>query len=731
MNKRPHQAVPLCLMILIAAVGLTYAGSLGGAFLFDDVFHIVENERIRHLWPPWDLLSVERPVVEVSLAINYAISDLAPWSYHAFNLIVHALAGLTLFGIARQTLKRWGHEATEPRSHTVFDRRATWTAFAIALLFLIHPLQTQSVTYVIQRGESLMGLFFLLTLYAFIRGLDSRRKARWFIASMVCCTLGMATKAVMVTAPIVVLLYDWVFVHRRGSEEIVSSLRAANDPSVSRLGKGGGLPAASPSTAPTSRDSNPRTSSLRGFVPSWLRRLVAPWLRGFVVSWLRRSVDPSYRATLWHRSWWHAGLLATWGVLWLCGIAPEVLGRSDGVSHVGFSYAGLTSLDYALTQPGVIVKYLQLSIWPTSLCLDYDWMAATTWQRIVPPVVVIAILLGVTIRELRRRHWIGFAGAWFFVILSPTSSVVPIKDLMFEHRMYLPLAAVIAVIVVGLREVLSALCNRARLRARTQGVVATILLLNAAVPLALGTIRRNRDYATAETMWRDVVAKRPHNARAYVAVGNALAADGKLEESLEITREAVALAPAFADGQAALGLALARLGRMDEAIAAYQEAVRLNPAHSRAWYNYANALDRQGRLDDAVEAYQSSIATYSGFADAHCNLGSALVRQGRLEEAVAALQETLRLDPNHVKGHNNLGDAFFKLGRLREAATAFESAMRLDPSYLKARINLAFVRQRQGRNADAAILCEEVLSLEPGQPTATELLTQVRAATAP
>ncbi|MDO8629353.1 MAG: tetratricopeptide repeat protein, partial [Phycisphaerales bacterium] len=433
-------------------------------------------------------------------------------------------------------------------------------------------------------------------------------------------------------------------------------------------------------------------------------------------------------ATMWHRWRLYVGLAATWGVLWMCGIAPAVLGRSDGVSHVGFSYRGVTSLTYAAAQPGVIVKYLQLSFWPASLCLDYAWPAAATWREIAPPAIVVAILLAATGWALWRRSWMGLAGAWFFVILAPTSSVVPIKDLMFEHRMYLPLAAVIALTVITLRTILHELCMRARLSVLTRRIIATVLLLNAAASLVCGTIRRNANYADDLTMWKDVVAKRPNNARAFVAVGNALAARDRIDEAVEVTREAMRIDSEYADGHCALGIVLMRQGKPDEAIDAYREALRLNPLHAKAWYSLGNALDRQGRYDEAVDAFTNSIEAYSGFADAHCNLGNTLVRQGRIDEGVEAFRKTLAINPRHVKGHNNLGDAWVKLGRLDEAAAEFETAIRLQPGYAKARINLALVRVTQRLYAEAIEQCEAVLRLDPNNPTAQDVLVKARAA---
>ncbi|MGB2987435.1 MAG: glycosyltransferase family 39 protein, partial [Phycisphaerae bacterium] len=200
------------LPILLVLSGLiVYLNSFAGVFIFDDTVHILESERIRHLWPPWDLLARRRPTLELSLAVNYAIGGLGVWGYHAFNLAVHVLAGLTLFGIARRTLM---HERCRDR----LGQASHWLALTIALIWLVHPLQTQSVTYIIQRSESLMGLFYLLTLYCVIRGAESPLRYRWYLAAVIACALGMGSKAVMVTAPLVVLLYDRVFLSPSFSE---------------------------------------------------------------------------------------------------------------------------------------------------------------------------------------------------------------------------------------------------------------------------------------------------------------------------------------------------------------------------------------------------------------------------------------------------------------------------------------------------------------------------------
>src|SRR5262245_37858089 len=196
--------------LLLPLVGLlAYANACTGPFVFDDETTIVPNQFIRNLWsgqvlgaPPQSALS-GRPVVAVSFAVNYAIDGLNPWGYHAFNLGIHLLTGLLVFGIARQTL-------ANPRLPETLVSAASVLALTISLIWLAHPLNSEVVGYVTQRTEAMMGLWFLLTLYASIRAFGSANPARWSSLAISACSLGMATKESMVTAPVLVLLYGSV-----------------------------------------------------------------------------------------------------------------------------------------------------------------------------------------------------------------------------------------------------------------------------------------------------------------------------------------------------------------------------------------------------------------------------------------------------------------------------------------------------------------------------------------
>jgi Flp pilus assembly protein TadD len=650
-------------LLLVAFVVAAYSNSFPGVFLFDDIYHIVENERIRQLWPPWDLLSVERPVVEFSLAVNYAFGGLNLWGYHAFNLVVHILAALTLFGLVRRTITSCQSRGRKPTDTPI----VTWLApgaligrvdpydvngaavfaFAVALLWAVHPLQTQSVTYVIQRGESLMGLFYLLTLYCAIRGLHSSRRLGWYTAAIIACALGMASKAVMVTVPVMMFVYDHVFLRKGASG----------------------------------------------------RRWVL-----------------------------YAGLAATWGVLWICGVTGDILDPEAHRSHVGFGYHGITPLKYAATQPGVILNYLQLCFWPDGLCLDYDWPVASTAIVIVPPALVVLLLLGATAWGLVRRSWLGFVGAWFFVILAPTSSFIPIKDLAFEHRMYLPLAAVLAVVLFGGKTRLDALFGRlstGRNVMKWTGGVATVVV---AMLLTHGTYQRNKDYRSDLAIWADVAAKRPHNARARVAVGNALLARNRVDEAIAAYREAVAIRADFADGQCALGMGLARKGALDEAVTAYRESLRLDPNLAKAHYNLGNALNRLGKIEESIRSFRESLRIQPRFADAHCNLGNALAAQWQLDEAMTEYREAIRIRPGLANAHKGLGDVLVRLGRVGEAVAAFKEAIHIQPDYANAHANLAAAYFDRGEYEKAARYAREALRIDPAHAAAAETLNAAQAA---
>jgi len=607
---------------LLAFVTLAaWSNSLAGPFVFDDTPAIIDNPTIRHLWPLGPVLSPAgeggtvggRPVVNLTLALNRALGGTHVAGYHAFNLLVHLLAGLTLFGLARRTLLRRppGRDPIVPA-----PTDAALLALAIALLWTLHPLQTEAVTYVIQRAESLMGLFYLVTLYGFVRALDSPRPRGWLAVSWLACLLGMATKEVMASAPLLVLLYD-------------------------------------------------RTFAAGGFREAWRRR------RGY-----------------------YAALAATWLLLAFLVVRAENRGGSAGFETSVAWWA------YALTQCRAIIRYLALALWPHPLVFDYGDGLVTGPLAVAPQAVLLALLLAGTAVALWRRPVLGFLGAWFFLILAPSSSIVPVvTQTVAEHRMYLPLAAVVA----GVAGVLWRLLGRRGL----------VLFAGLALALGAATFARNRDYRDEFTLWSDTLAKDPDNARAANNVGSLWLKRGDLARAAPYFLEALRVKPGYASAHYNLGVALAGSGNTAEAVGQFQAALRRDPNSADIHINLGVAWLKLDRPADARSEFEAALRLQPGSPDAQFDLGLAFAALGQPQEAAAHYHAATELQPDLPEAQVKLGDALAQTGRIGEAITAYQAALRLQPDRPPVHFALGNLLARTGRLDDAIAEFQQAVRLEP------------------
>ncbi len=653
---------------LVLATVAAYYNSFAGPFVFDDIPAITENASIRRLWPLGPVLAPEidggltvsgRPLVNLSLAINHALGGGAVAGYHLVNLLIHVLAGLTLFGVVRRTLIETvgrGHR-TPPSSSGRRDQAippcrtdADALAFSTVLLWLLHPLQTESVTYVVQRAESLMALCYLVTLYGFIRSVETQAVGRdrlipppdalrrdqrsrptvfaWQALSFTACLCGMASKEVMVSAPLMVLLYDRTFV--------AGSFREA-----------------------------------------------------------------------WRRSWrYYSGLAATWLLLaWL------VAGTTGRGGTAGFSTT-VGPWHYLLTQCQAIVHYLRLVVWPDPLVFDYGTATVGRLGEVWPQALLLIVLAAGTLVALVRRPAWGFAGVWFFVILAPSSSVVPVaSQTMAEHRMYLPLAVVVVLAVAGLQ---------AWLGRRSLFVCGLLAVIFGGL-----TMRRNADYRSDQVLWADTVAKQPANGRAHNNLGKAVFAAGLPADAVLHYEEAIRLQPTVPEPYYNLGLALARLDRPAEAIRRYEEALRLQPDYPEAHNNLGNVLLAAGGLDRAGGHYEEAVRLKPGFAEAHSNLANVRLEQGRAAEAIKHGEEAVRLDPRYAEARYNLGNALAQARQLPAALAHYEEALRLQPDYADVANNLGNVLVELDRLPEAIAAYERALQLSPGYPEARRNAVQI------
>ena len=619
-----HRRIRVLGTLLAAAVVAAWAGSFAGPFVFDDLPSILENESIRRLRPLGAVLFPDqagglttsgRPLLNLSFALNHAVGGTSVRGYHAANLAIHVAATLLLFGFVRRTL-----ESAPLRAR--FGPRAVGLAAAVAAVWSLHPLQTESVTYIVQRAESLAGMFLLLALYAFARGTaPGPRAGRWFAVAVAACVLGTATKEIVAAAPLLAFCWD------------------------------------------------------RAFVSG-----------GWRAAWRRHGRI-------------HLALAASW--LLLAGLVAATDGRGG---TAGFG-AGITPWTYALTQCRALATYLGLAVWPYPLVFDYGPGVERHLGAVLPQALAVCALLAGAGWAVVRRPALGFVGAWFFVLLAPSSSFVPIvTQTMAEHRLYLPLAAPVALLVLG----------GAAVGAR--GVLVAVPLLAAA--LALATAARNRDYRGELALWADTAAKYPANARAHNNLGQAQFRAGAIEAAVASYGRALALQPDYPETHYNLGVARAQLGRLDEAIASYGRALAVQPDYPEALNNLGNALVRAGRPAEAVSRYEEAVRRRPAFAEAHNNLGNVLAQLDRGAEAEPHFRRALALRPDYAEAHYNWGNALAAGGRMAEALARYEAAVKLNPGYAEAHVNAGNALLALGRPAEALPAYERAAALAPGLPDA-------------
>lgn len=375
-------------------------------------------------------------------------------------------------------------------------------------------------------------------------------------------------------------------------------------------------------------------------------------------------IDGSWRAAGARRGKFFGLLLLTWVPLaWL------VAHNSSRGGAAGFGL-GVAWWEYALTQCRAIIIYLKLSFWPHPLVLDYGDTVVRDWREVWPQALLLAGLVGATVVAWFRKIPAAFAGVWFFAILAPSSSVVPLlTQTIAEHRMYLPLAAVVMLAVTGLY----ALAGR-----RSYFVLAALALVLAGL-----TVRRNAVYRSAVDLWRDTVARAPGNIRA----------------------------------RSNLGDWLDNAGREVEAMREYEGILAIQPRNPVVHYNLANVLARRHQLPEAIEHYLASLRVVPDRVDTHINLGNAYTLLARLPEAEAEFSTALRINPDEALAHNNLGGVLVRLGRPAEAVTHYEAAMRIVPNQ-SFQFNLACALTAAGRLPEAITQFQAVLRSAPGRADA-------------
>jgi protein O-mannosyl-transferase len=656
----------------VLAGAAVYANALAGPFVLDDQDTIVVNQQIRQLWPPsvvlfpaLELPVAGRPVVNVSFALNYALGGLDVRGYHLVNIAIHIGCALLLFGIVGRTLNL-------PPLRERFATRSTDLAFAVALVWLVHPLLTDAVDYLTQRTELMVGFFYLLTLYASIRG---HGDPKWRAAAVIACVLGMASKESMVTAPLMIVAYDRVFIFSTWKETWQRRVQFY-------------IPlAATWMVLAALVWSGPRFRSA-GFSSG-----VSPWVyllnqAQMVVRYLRRAI-------------WPRGLAVDYGppraltlvdaapygllVLILVALTIWALVRKPKIGFLGLWFFATLSPTSSIipiaTEVGAerrmylpLVAVVVLGVVGLAWVLERyvrvqpDSEQKMTARRahvaglVVLGVVAVALAAGTVLRNREYGSAISLARTnvehWPTPRAQTSLGVALVaarqyeeginelqKALAADSSAHYPLGVALFQegkldeAVVHLREFLAHESSRLEVPAAHQ-LIGTAL-------------KAQRKYTEAEQEFRQVLEMSPSNGDAHGLLAETLMRQQKFDEALVHFQRFLAYRPNDISASMQLGIAYVALGRQDDAIVQFRHIVELVPRDAAAHRNLARALLEKRAFDEAEPYARQAVSLRPDDAIAHDELGLALAGQGKLDEAIGELRRSLQIDPNdaEVRAH--------------------------------------------------------------------------------
>jgi tetratricopeptide (TPR) repeat protein len=654
---------------------LAYANSLDGAFILDDFVAIVQNPDLRDPWSPSLLRSawgesplLGRPLAALTFAINHALHGLDARGYHVGNIAIHLLCGLALFGVIRRV------------QHSVVF------AFACASLWILHPLNSEVVNYISQRTESMMALFYLLTIYCSVRAQAASRAWPWVAGAMAASALGTLSKQSMITVTAAVLLVDYTL--------FFDSLRSA----IRR------------------RWRFYLAVFAASFLPGMAVLLISPPSRavGFAsgpspwVYLLNQSVMITHYLRL---VVWPHGLVSDYGY-------PVPYSLTDVLPQMVF-VSGLVVLSAAALR------------YRPKLGLLGAWVFLTL--GVTSSVAPIATEVGA-----ERRMYVPMAA---LVVLGVAPFAQLSKHLMRHGR--LPAGIVAAGCVLLWAGAAAALGARTAVRNRDYSSplrLAEVTLEHWPTAYSHHGVGEEllfagrRDEALAHL--RQAI---PVDPRAHFTLGRALFEGGQLHQAREQLETFVRLQPPIVhatDGSytrphllyahAMIGRVLLTEGQLDAAAAEFRLVLQMDPSFSDAHLDLAEVLVAQSRYNDAVVHFRAYLANGGAKPDAWVHLGAALALANRPDEAMQVLRQALERNPDAPNAHRSLAAMLLERNDVAAAIAHAERAVVLRPRDALARDLLGVAFDMHGRRDLAIQQFREALRLDPANELAREHLQHVQ-----
>ena len=610
-------------ILLSMAVLASYWDVLGNDFInYDDPGYVSENRHVLRglgidelIWAfTAQAVSNWHPLTWVSLMLDHELYGINAAGYHWTNVLLHLLTTLILFAVLK---------------------RMTGGMFCSALvagLFAVHPLHVESVAWVAERKDVLSGLFWMLGLWGYSRYVERPGYVRygWVMLFFV---MGLLSKPMVVTFPLVLLLLDWWPLGRVD---------------FGRLCSAGGFKAVL-AERPQSGDGTVR---FPGGSVGWLVMEKVPLLLLSAVS-----------ATVTFLVQKEGGAVES----------LQALPFSDRLANAVVSYA----------------YYLVKTAWPFALSIFYPHPRTWPAREIILSLVLILLVTFWVISQVRRRPYLTVGWLWYLGTLVPVIGLVQVgAQAMADRYTYLPLIGIFIMTAWALKDLLK---FRPVWRLTGAAVIGGMLVV-----LVVMTRTQVGYWKDSISLFSHALIATDHNYQAHKSLGDAYKAEGRYREALGHYREAVRIVPGYAAAFNNIGIAQMEEGSLAEAMTSNTMALQLEPENGNIRLSRAELFARQGLLVEAISEYRIALKKKPYDPALRNNLGVALVRLGNIDEALLQFREAIRLDGEHAGAHCNLGMLLMGRGEVEAAVSHFKEALRYQPQYANAHYQLALALKQRG-----------------------------------
>lgn len=652
------------IVILVFAL-LPYFNTFAGSFHYDDYVYIVNNEAfkeyINHPFSVRQTLSTlsNRSVVLDSLYLNYSLGGFNVFGFHVLNITIHALTSLLIFIFLKSTVLFF--QFSRPRNNSNVKVNIPLIA---SLLFAVHPINSQAVTYISNRSTLIATCCYLFSFLFFIKGIlqshlftNSQRKEINFIKvflfyflSITFLLVGYGSKLIIITAPVLFVVYYLFFILQRS---LIKS-RFLNKLSF---------------------------GILLGFLASPL----------FLI-YLSKYINPQ----------------------WLAGLKNTLLSKFLGQVFMTFDVTKdhFSSTIYLLTEFKVIVfYYLKMLILPFNQNVDPDFQISTGITNISTQCALFILLsiLMLGIFCYKKKPLISFGIFWFYITLLPTSSIIPLVDTVAEHRVYLPSIGIVIIVSV----ILSNLYYSQQIKSAGRVINCLIFIISPIVLFSILTIQRNFIWKNEINLWYDAAKKSPRKPRVFNNLGEAYEKKEDYQKAIEALKKAIAISPGYDYAHNNLGTVYGKLNQIDLAIKEYQLVLNINNRFPTVHFNLGKAYEMKGMFDEAIQEYSLAIKQQSDFYQAYFNLANIFSQRNSYKKAISTYQQFLKYKPSHPIAHFELGNMFVKTKNLDKAFSYFSKAVKLNDNLHPAKVAMGNIFMVKGNFAKAEELYKQVLKIDP------------------